>query len=168
MKFTYVAQFKPDFHRQGAKVFAVTSGRENVKRVRALGADVVYDRKKVEFSREVWQDTGKKGVDVVFDSVGEVVWQQCLKALAVRGRLVTYGATTGARGSTEIRVVFWKQLSILGSTMGTPSEFRKVMRLVFEGRLSPVIHEVMPLADARRAHELLESGKAFGKVVLTP
>ena len=83
----------------------------------------------------MWQDTGKKGVDLVFDSVGEEVWQQCLKALGVGGRLVTYGATTGACGVTELRVVFWKQLSILGSTMGTPAEFRKVMRLVFQGRL---------------------------------
>jgi len=152
----------------GAKVYAVTSGPDNVRRVQALGADVVYDRKKVQFSREVWQDTGKKGVDLVFDAVGEEIWEQCLRALAVRGRLVTYGATTGARGSTEIRVVFWKQLSILGTTMGTPAEFRKVMRLVFEGRLSPVISEVIPLDDARRAHELLESGTVFGKLVLVP
>ena len=65
-------------------------------------------------------------------------------------------------------MVFWKQLSILGSTMGTPAEFRKVMRLVFEGRLSPVIHEVLPLAEARKAHELMESGKVFGKLVLKP
>lgn len=155
-------------HMAGTRVYVVTSGPENVKRVRELGADVVYDRKKVEFSREVWQDTGKKGVDLVFDSVGEAVWQQCLKALSVGGRLVTYGATTGARGSTEIRVVFWKQLSILGSTMGAPSDFRRVMRLVFEGRLSPVISEVMPLSEARRAHELMESGQVFGKLVLTP
>lgn len=153
----------------GATVYAVTSGPENVARVRELGADVVYDRKRVEdFSREVWRDTGKKGVHVALDAVGEVVWPQCLKALGVGGRLVTYGATSGARGSTEIRVVFWKQLSILGSTMGTPTEFREVMRLVFDGRLHPVIHEVLPLAEAWRAHELLESGEVFGKVVLVP
>ncbi|MCG6957697.1 MAG: zinc-binding dehydrogenase [Gemmatimonadetes bacterium] len=152
----------------GAHVYAVTSGRDNTRRVRALGADVVYDRKKVEFSREVWRDTGKKGVDLVFDSVGEAIWEQCLRATGVGGRLVTYGATTGARGSTEIRVVFWKQLSILGTTMGTPAEFRKVMRLVFDGRLSPVISEVIPLDEARRAHELLESGEVFGKLVLAP
>ena len=72
---------------------------------------------------------------LALDAVGEMVWPQCLKALGAGGRLVTYGATTGARGSTEIRVVFWKQLSILGSTMGTPAEFREVMSLVFGGRL---------------------------------
>jgi NADPH:quinone reductase-like Zn-dependent oxidoreductase len=153
----------------GAEVYAVTSGPQNVKRVRALGADRVYDRKKLEdFSREVWRDTGKKGVHVVLDAVGEAVWPQCLRALGVRGRLVSYGATTGARGITEIRMLFWKQLSILGSTMGSPAEFREVMRLVFAGALKPVIHEVLPLADAARAHEMLEAGSVFGKLVLVP
>jgi len=153
----------------GARVYVVTSGSKNAERARELGADVVYDRTRVEdFSREVWSDTHKKGVHVVFDAVGEAVWQQCLKALGVGGRLVTYGATTGARGSTEIRVVFWKQLSILGSTMGTPAEFREVMSLVFARRLRPVIHEVIPLDQARRAHELLEGGGVFGKLVLAP
>lgn len=153
----------------GAKVYALTSGPDNVRRVTELGADVVYDRRRVDdFSRELWYDTGKKGVHVVFDAVGEAIWPQCLKALGVGGRLVTYGATTGARGSTEIRVVFWKQLSILGSTMGTPTEYRRVMGHVFEGRLKPIIHEVIPLDQARRAHELLESGDVFGKLVLVP
>ncbi len=152
----------------GAMVYAVTSGPDNVDRVRQLGADVVYDRREVDFAREVWRDTGSLGVQVVLDAVGEAVWPQCLKALGPRGRLVTYGATTGSRGSTEIRVVFWKQLSILGSTMGSPREFREVMRLVFEGRLKPVVHEVLPLDEARRAHELLETGEAFGKLVLAP
>ena len=153
----------------GATVYAVTSGPENVERVRALGADHVYDRKRVEdFSREIWRDTGKKGVHVALDSVGELVWPQCLKALGVGGRLVSYGATTGARGTTEIRVVFWKQLSILGTTMGAPKEYREVMRLVFAGQVKPVIHQVLPLAEAARAHELLEAGAVFGKLVLVP
>lgn len=152
----------------GARVFAVTSGPENVERVEKLGADVVYDRLAGDFSRRVWSDTGKRGVDVVFDTVGEAIWPSCLRALAVQGRLVTSGATTGASGDTEIRLVFWKQLSILGSTMGSPAEFRKVMRLVFDGRLAPVIHEAMPLAEAARAHTLLEQGDVFGKLVLVP
>lgn len=153
----------------GAFVYVLTSGSRNEERVRELGADVVYDRKRVDdFSREIWHDTRKKGVHVVFDAVGEAVWQGCLKALGVGGRLVTYGATTGAHGSTEIRVVFWKQLSILGSTMGTPTDFRQVMDLVFAKRLRPVIHEVLPLAEARRAHEMLEGSGVFGKLVLVP
>jgi len=154
--------------RAGAKVYAVTNGPEKVRLCRELGASVVYDREQVSFSREVWRDTKKQGVHLVFDTVGESVWADCLRALAPCGRLVTSGATTGSRGSTEIRLVFWKQLSILGSTMGSPAEFRRVMRLVFEGELNAVIHEVMPLAEAQRAHELLESGKVFGKVVLVP
>lgn len=152
----------------GAEVYVVTSGADNVQRVLELGAHVAYDRTKVDFSREVWRDTGKEGVHVVLDAVGEVLWEPCLRALSVGGRLVTYGATTGARGSTEIRLVFWKQLDVLGSTMGTPAEFREVMRLVFRGKLEPVIHRVLPLSEARRAHELLEEGEVFGKLVLTP
>lgn len=152
----------------GARIFVVTSGAENVERVLELGADVAYDRTEVDFSREVWRDTGKRGVDLVLDAVGEAVWEQCLRSLAVRGRLVTYGATTGARGSTDIRLTFWKQLDIMGSTMGTPAEFREVMGLVFRGELEPVIHEVLPLGEARRAHEMLEDGRVFGKLVLKP
>lgn len=152
----------------GAKVYAVTSGARNVQRVMKLGADVVYDRTKEDFARGVWLETGKRGVDVVLDAVGEAVWQQCLKALAIRGRLVSYGATTGAHGITEIRVLFWKQLDILGSTMGTPTEFRQAMGVVFSGGVKPVVHEVIPLKEIRRAHEILEAGKAFGKLVITP
>lgn len=154
--------------RAGARVFVVTSGPENVERVLELGADVAYDRNEVDFSRQVWKDTGKRGVDLVLDAVGEAVWEPCLRSLAVRGRLVTYGATTGARAGTDVRLVFWKQLEILGSTMGTPAEFREVMRLVFRGEIEPIVHEVLPLDEARRAHEMLEKGSVFGKLVLTP
>ncbi len=154
--------------RAGAKVFAVTGGVENVTRTQALGADIVYDRHEVDFSREVWRDTYKQGVHVVFDTVGEEIWPSCLRALARGGRLVTSGATTGSRGVTERRLVFCKQLEILGSTMGTRTEFREVMRLVFDGVFDPVIQEVMPLEEARRAHETLERGRIFGKLVLTP
>ncbi len=152
----------------GARVYAVTSGAENVERVRGLGADVVYDRLEGDWGRQLFRDTNKEGVDLVLDSVGEAIWEKCLRALKVRGRLVTYGATTGAAGATEIRLVFWKQLSILGSTMGTPRDYRTVMDLVFQGKLSPVIHTTLPLAEAGKAHEILEAGEAFGKVVLVP
>ncbi|MEX2048922.1 MAG: zinc-binding dehydrogenase [Gemmatimonadota bacterium] len=154
--------------RAGAKVFAVAGGPEKVRLTQELGAHVVYDRHAVDFSREVWRDTNKAGVQLILDTVGEAVWSQCLRALAPGGRLVTSGATTGSRGVTEIRLVFWKQLSILGSTMGTPAEYRQVMRLVFEGTLRPVIHEVIPLDEARRAHEMLEGGHVFGKLVIVP
>jgi len=152
----------------GAELFAVTSGAENVERVRELGADVVYDREQVDWAKEVFKDTEKEGVDLVLDSVGEAAWPSCLKALGIKGRLVTFGATTGAAGATEIRLVFWKQLSILGSTMGNPEDFRNAMNLVFQGKVKPVIHSVLPLSEARRAHEMLEAGEVFGKLVLKP
>ncbi len=152
----------------GAVVYAVTSGAERCARVKELGADFVYDRLRVDYSREVRGDTDGEGVDLVFDSVGEALWDQNLRALGAGGRLVTYGATTGARGITEIRRVFWKQLSILGSTMGSPAEFRTVMSLVFAGDLKPVIDRVLSLGEVRRGHELLEAGEVFGKLVVHP
>jgi len=151
----------------GARVFAVTTG-ENVERVRALGADVVYDRTAVDYSREVWRETGKRGVDLVFDSVGEALWEGNLRTLARGGRLVTYGGTTGARVVSDVRQIFWKQLEIIGTTMGTRREFETVMDLVFRGELRPVIDVVWPLERARDAHERLEEGEQFGKIVLVP
>jgi NADPH:quinone reductase-like Zn-dependent oxidoreductase len=107
-------------------------------------------------------------VDVVLDSVGEAVWAGCLRALARGGRLVTYGATTGPSPATDIRQLFWKQLSILGTTMSNPREFRDAMAQVFAGSLDPVIDVTWPLERAREAHVRLEAGQAFGKIVLCP
>ena len=152
----------------GARVYAVTSGPENVARVEALGADVVYDRLDGDWAKSVWRETGGRGVNVVLDSVGEALWPKCLRALAPYGRLVTYGATGGANGKTNIPLVFWRQLTIMGSTMGSPSEFREAMALVFEGKVAPVIQEVLPLEDVSRGHEMLEDGSVFGKLVLQP
>lgn len=152
----------------GARVMAVTSGPENVARVEGLGADLVIDRLEEDFSRRVWHETGKRGVDVVLDSVGEAMWEGCLRSLASAGRLVTYGATTGPKASFDIRRLFWKQQTIMGSTMAGRGDFETVMGLVFEGALDPVVDEVWPLERAREAHERLEAGGVFGKLVLTP
>lgn len=152
----------------GARVFAVTSGPENVRRVSELGAHRVVDRLEEDFSRVVWEETGKRGVDVVLDGVGEAIWEECVRALTRGGRLVTYGATTGAEGRVDIRRMFWKQLRIVGSTMASVSEFERVMRLVFEGELEPVVDVVWPLDRIAEAHERLESGGHFGKIVLEP
>lgn len=152
----------------GARVLAVTRGRDRVERVRKLGADLVYDRSDEDWPRAARRDVGRAGVDLVFDSVGGPTWGACLRLLAPRGRLVCYGATAGPRADAELAQVFWKQLSILGSTMGSPAEYRTAMGLVFEGRLTPVIHEILPLSDARGAHEALEDGGVFGKLVLVP
>jgi NADPH:quinone reductase-like Zn-dependent oxidoreductase len=152
----------------GARVFAVTSGAENVARVRELGADVVYDRDQVDFSKQVFQDTGKRGVDVVVENVGEATWKGSVRALARGGRLVCYGATTGARGDIDLRVLFWKQVEIIGTTMASRPEFEAMLRAVFRGDLVPVIDSVMPLDRAREAHERLEAGGQFGKIILVP
>lgn len=154
--------------RAGARLHVVTSGSENVERVQELGAHRAYDRLDVDWAEGVKTATDGRGVDLVLDSVGEAMWEDVVKSLAVGGRLVSYGATSGAEGPVDIRRLFWKQLSVLGTTMGTPGEFREVMRLVFRGELKPVIHEVLPLEEGRRAHELLEEGEVFGKLVLVP
>ena len=152
----------------GAEVFAVTSSDDRVRRVRELGAHHVFDRTTTDWAREVYRITGRKGVDLCLDSVGAAIWPELLRGLAVGGRLVSYGATTGQAGRIDIRLLFWRQLSILGSTMGTPTEFREAMDMVFTGVAAPPIHAVLPLSDARRAHELLEAGEVFGKLVLVP
>jgi NADPH:quinone reductase-like Zn-dependent oxidoreductase len=151
----------------GATVYALTTA-DNQARVRELGADVVYDRNAVDFSKQIWQDTDKRGVDVVLDSVGEAIWAQCIRALARGGRLVSYGATTGSAGQIDLRVLFWRQIEILGTTMSNRSEFEEVMRLVFSGALQPVVDSVYRLADIRAAHERMERGEHFGKIVLVP
>jgi NADPH:quinone reductase-like Zn-dependent oxidoreductase len=152
----------------GARVFAVTSGAENVERVRALGADVVYDRRETDFSKQVFQDTGRRGVDVVVENVGEATWKGSVRALARGGRLVCYGATTGPRGDLDLRVLFWKQIQVIGTTMASRPEFEAMLRSAFRGDLVPVIDSVLPLDEARAAHERLEAGGQFGKIVLVP
>ena len=151
----------------GAYVYAVTTGA-HVQQVKDLGADVVFDREAVDISKEIWRATGKRGVDVIIDSVGSATWKQNLRTLAKLGRLVVYGATTGPMAESDLRLVFWKQLEILGTTMSTPDEFRTAMDLVFSGALKPVVDSVLPLEEIRTAHERLESGDHFGKIVLVP
>jgi NADPH2:quinone reductase len=150
----------------GARVIAVTSGPENVRRVFDLGADVVLDRLEGSFAAAVKEHTGGRGVDLVVDSVGEAIWADCLRCLSRLGRLVTYGATTGAQGTVNIRYMFWKQNAVLGSTMASKAEFEEVMGLVVAGDLVPVVGEVLPLDSIRQAHELLERGEVFGQLVL--
>lgn len=153
--------------RAGARVFAVTTG-EHVERVHALGADVVYDRTQVDYSKEVWRDTARRGVDVIIDSVGEATWRQNVRAVARAGRIVVYGATTGPKLDTDARLLFWKQFEVLGSTMSSRREFRDVMGLVLAGELQPVVDVTWPLERARDAHARLEAGEQFGKIVLVP
>ncbi|HYJ80852.1 MAG TPA: zinc-binding dehydrogenase [Longimicrobiaceae bacterium] len=153
----------------GARVFALTAGEHNVERLRELGAEFVYDRAADgDWSKAVFRDTGRRGVDVVVENVGAATWQGSVRALARGGRLVTYGATAGPQVEIDLRVLFWKQLSLIGTTMASRAEFEAMLAAACDGRLRPVVHRVMPLAEARAAHELLEAGGQFGKIVLVP
>jgi NADPH:quinone reductase-like Zn-dependent oxidoreductase len=152
----------------GARVFAVTSGAEKAAKIKELGADVVYDRLETDWSAALYKETGKRGVDVVVENVGGATWTGSVRSLARGGRLVTYGATVGPKVELDLRVVFWKQLQVIGTTMASRREFEDLLRVVFAGRLRPVIDSVLPLDEARQAHERLEAGGQVGKVVLVP
>jgi len=150
----------------GARVIATAGSEAKLARARELGADHVVDHHKGDVVETVKRVTGKKGADVVFEHVGQASWERSILALAHRGRLVTCGATTGFEASTDLRYLFAKQLTLLGSYMGTKADLLDVAGLFFEGRFRAVVDTVLPLAEARRAHEVLESGTPFGKVVL--
>jgi NADPH:quinone reductase-like Zn-dependent oxidoreductase len=152
----------------GAYVYAVTSSVEKERRARELGADETLNYKEADFSREIWGRTGRRGVDVVLENVGPATWKGSLRALAKGGRLVTYGATTGRMAETDLNLLFWNQLSLIGSTMASYAEFAEVMGLVFSGRLRPVVDRVLPLSEGRQAQQILEEGRQFGKIVLEP
>ncbi|HEU4562559.1 MAG TPA: zinc-binding dehydrogenase [Longimicrobium sp.] len=153
----------------GARVFALTSGAENVARLHEFGAAHVYDRTAdAEWAKALMRDTGGRGVDVVVENVGAATWKGSVRALAPGGRLVTYGATAGPRVEIDIRALFWRQTSIMGTTMASNAEFEQMLEAAFAGRFRPVIDTVMPLDQARQAHERLEAGGQFGKIVLVP
>jgi NADPH:quinone reductase-like Zn-dependent oxidoreductase len=152
----------------GAEVYAITSTPEKMEKAKQLGADHVINYKTEDWSKAVFVATGKRGVDVVVDNVGKVTWTQSIRALVRGGRLVNVGGTGGPLVEMDLRLVFRKQISITGSTMGSHQDFRDVMSLIFESKLKPVIDRVMLLSEGRAAHELLERGEQFGKVVLTP
>ncbi len=152
----------------GAKVFATSSSEEKLKKAEELGADLTINYREEPFERVAWEATGKRGVDVVIESVGEATWKKSLRSLTKNGRLVTCGATTGPNGETDIRLIYWRQLQVLGSTMGTSEGLQQVLDLVSAGKLRAPVHQVFPLERAREAHQVLEQGKQFGKIVLRP
>ncbi len=151
----------------GARVIATASNEEKAAKATELGADHVINLKTQKIREEVRRITNKRGVDVVFEHVGTATWDESLASLAYAGRLITCGATTGYDAKLDLRVLFAKQLSLMGSYMGTKSDLHSVMRLVGAGRFRPIIDKVFPLSEATAAHAYLESGAQFGKVVLT-
>ena len=150
----------------GARVIATAGTPEKLEKARQLGADHTINHKSQKIRDEVRRVTNKRGVDVVFEHVGTATWDDSLASLAPSGRLVTCGATTGYDAKVDLRFLFSRQLSLLGSYMGTKGELHTVMKLVAAGRLKPVVDRVFPLAEAAAAHAYLESGHQFGKVVL--
>jgi NADPH:quinone reductase-like Zn-dependent oxidoreductase len=152
--------------RIGATVWVTSGSDDKLARARALGADHVLNHRTADVARTIREATGKRGVDVVVDSVGEATWSRSLQALGRRGRLVTCGGTSGATVQTDVRRMFWNQWSLLGSTMGTEAEYEAIIGELRAGRLLPVVDSVTPLVEGRAAYERLRSGEQFGKVVV--
>jgi NADPH:quinone reductase-like Zn-dependent oxidoreductase len=150
----------------GARVIACTRALEKAERLRALGAHEVIDASRERIDLRAQELTARRGADVVFEHVGEATWEASLRAAAFGGRIVTCGATSGRFGKTDLTLLFGRQLSILGVTLGTRATLETVLALVAEGKLRPVVDRVLPLERCREAQELLESGRAFGKIVL--
>ncbi len=148
-------------------IFATASSDEKLERATTLGATHTINYTNENFAKKVREATGGKGVEVVLDHVGGKTFEDSFKAMAWAGRIVICGATTDYLAKINLRAVFFKSLSILGSTMGRQSELRTVLRHVEAGRLSPVIDRVLPLIEAPEAQSLLEQRDIFGKIVLT-
>lgn len=152
----------------GARVIATAGSAEKMERARALGADEVVDHHRDDLAGEVRALTGRKGADVAIEHVGGAMFEHAVAALARNGRLVTCGATAGATAKLDLNLLFGRHLSLLGSWMGRRAELLEVLRFVRSGELKPVVDSVMPLAEARHAHERIEARRHFGKVVLVP
>ena len=150
----------------GATVYVTSSSDAKLDRARAMGADLGINHARDRVDQVMRECTGGEGVDLVVDSVGAATWMTSLKCAKKGGRIVTCGATSGPNPAEEIRLIFWKQLSILGSTMGSRDDFARMRAFVSSGNLRPVIDATYPLAQARQAYERLAKGEQFGKIVL--
>jgi NADPH:quinone reductase-like Zn-dependent oxidoreductase len=148
------------------RVIATAGGDEKMAKARELGADHAIDHYRQDIAAEVKRITDGRGVDIVIEHVGTATWRKSLESLAPGARLVTCGATTGYDAGVDLRFLFTRQQSLMGSYMGTLGELHRVMRFVFEGKLGPAIDSVFPLTEIAEAHRRLESRAQFGKVVL--
>jgi NADPH:quinone reductase-like Zn-dependent oxidoreductase len=150
-----------------SRVITTAGDEKKLEKAHALGADYGIDHYKQKISQEVRRITNKEGVDIVVEHVGAATWEESMKSLKPGGTIVTCGATTGPNASFDLRFVYSRQLSFLGSYMGTMGELYEVLGHVFAGRLKPVVDRTFPLKDARAAHEYMEKSQMFGKIVLT-
>lgn len=152
----------------GARVIATASSDEKLAKAKELGADELVNYSADTWPKEIKRLTNKRGVDVVFEHTGAATWPGSIASLKPNGRLVTCGATSGYAAQTDLRQVFYRHLTILGSFMGTKAELLEAMKFIESGRIRAVVDQILPLAEARRAHELMEERAQFGKLVLKP
>jgi NADPH:quinone reductase-like Zn-dependent oxidoreductase len=152
----------------GAFVYTVASNSDKAEQARQLGADVVLDRSQVNWGKEIFKLTARRGVDVVVDNVGKATINTSMQAVARGGRIVIVGNTSGPQAEIDIRFIFGKQISLIGSTMGSHQDFRDVINLLWAGKIKPVIHQIRPLSEGREAYKMMQEGKQFGKIVLAP
>src|ERR1035438_8832722 len=150
------------------RVISTAGGDAKLAKARELGADHAIDHYRQDISAEVKRITGKRGVDVVVEHVGVATWPKSLESLAPGGRLATCGATTGYNAALDLRYLFSKQWSLLGSFMGGMGELHQVLKFVFRKQLKPVVDRVFPLSEIAAAHRYLEDKEQFGKVIVTP
>ena len=151
----------------GARVLVTSSSDAKLERARELGADATVNHATGDVKAAVQEATGGRGIDVVVENVGEATWATSLQVAAPGGRIAVCGATSGPNPPAALHRVWWKQLTILGSTMGTAADFAGAYELVASGRARPVVDSVLPLEEIRVAHERLEAGEQLGKIVLT-
>ena len=152
----------------GATVNVVASNSEKSDRARQLGADMVLDRSQVDWGKEIFKLTARRGVDIVVDNVGKATLTKSMQAVARGGRIVIVGNTSGPQAEIDIRFIFGKQISLIGSTMGSHQDFHDILEYLWTGKVKPVIHKVMPLSEGCEAYKMMEEGKHFGKIVLAP
>jgi NADPH:quinone reductase-like Zn-dependent oxidoreductase len=152
--------------QRGATVWVTSSDDDKLARARALGATETINHRQVDVAKVIRDRTGKRGVNVVVDNVGEATWARSLGALGRGGRLVTCGGTSGPQLHTDVRRLFWNQWTIMGSTMGNDAEFDAIVAELAAGRLRPIVDATYPLAQGRKAFERLASASQFGKLVL--
>ncbi|MHA1614529.1 MAG: zinc-binding dehydrogenase [Candidatus Thorarchaeota archaeon] len=153
----------------GARVIVTSSSDKKLENAYNFGADEGINHNETpDYHKEIYRLTNKRGVDVVLDSVGQATWARSMKSLRKGGKLVTCGATSGPIAETNVNLLFWKQLEILGSTMGSRDELRTALKLVWNGTIRPTVDRILPLSKAQEAHEILEQGSQMGKLVLKP
>jgi NADPH:quinone reductase-like Zn-dependent oxidoreductase len=150
----------------GARTLVTSSSAEKLARAAELGADATVNHAENDVAAAVKEATGGRGVDVVIEHVGEATWKTSLQSAAPNARVVVCGATSGPNPPAQLHRIWWKQLAVYGSTMGTREDFKGAYELVARGAAQPIVDRVFPLEQAPAAHEYLEAGRQFGKVVL--